>query len=270
VARAARPRAPDAARLAPAASRADGDAASQEREPAQAERLELERRLEETENAVRESEAARRELQAAHEARDAAEVEAIRHAEREAEREAVVETIVDLTSITKDDETRVAMEQRMRALERALQEAEKRAEAAELELDIHRQSTSSATVERPAESLPAAPTVGAPEQFRGPARGAKRVAFTADIALQIDGNPGKLVDLSMTGAQVLTPSAVNPNRLVTVTLPLGDGALACKAKVAWSRLEPRAGRLWYRAGVQFTSVDPQGLEGFFDLHRTEK
>ena len=84
----------------------------------------------------------------------------------------------------------------------------------------------------------------------------------------MDGNPGKLVDLSLTGAQVLTPSAINPNRLVTVTLPLGDGALACKAKVVWSRLEPRAGQLWYRAGVQFTNVDQRGLETFFSVHQS--
>jgi len=94
------------------------------------------------------------------------------------------------------------------------------------------------------------------------------VSFKAEIAVQIDGNAGKLVDLSMTGAQVLTPAAINPNRLVTVTLPLGDGALSCKAKVAWSRLEPRAGQLWYRAGVQFTTADQQGLESFFAANQT--
>ena len=94
------------------------------------------------------------------------------------------------------------------------------------------------------------------------------MSFNAEIGIQIDGNPGKLIDLSMTGAQVLTPAAINPNRLVTVTLPLGDGALSCKAKVAWSRLEPRDGQLWYRAGVQFTTADQQGLESFFAMHQT--
>ena len=94
------------------------------------------------------------------------------------------------------------------------------------------------------------------------------MSFKADIAIQIDGNPGQLVDLSMTGAQVLTPAAINPNRLVTVTLPLSDSVLSCKAKVAWSRLEPRSGQLWYRAGVQFTTVDQQGLESFFGMYQT--
>ena len=105
------------------------------------------------------------------------------------------------------------------------------------------------------------------EQFRGPARGARRVTFKADITIQVDGTPGKLVDLSLTGAQVLAPAAINPNRLVTVTLPIDDNAIPCKAKVMWSRLEPRSGQLWYRAGVMFTSVDQPALEAFLQAHQ---
>jgi len=105
------------------------------------------------------------------------------------------------------------------------------------------------------------------EQFRGPARGARRVTFKADITIQVDGTPGKLVDLSLTGAQVLAPAAINPNRLVTVTLPVDDNAIPCKAKVMWSRLEPRSGQLWYRAGVMFTNVDQPALEAFLRTHQ---
>jgi len=71
------------------------------------------------------------------------------------------------------------------------------------------------------------------------------------------------VDLSTTGAQILSPGALKPNRLVTLLLPIGDGRLACKAKIMWSRLEPgRTGGLWYRAGVSFTSADPKAIEEF--------
>jgi DNA repair exonuclease SbcCD ATPase subunit len=245
--------------------------AIRERDAAQSERGELERQLEEAENALRESDAVKRELQAAHEARDAAEVldaarHPGRHSEPDPEHELDVETVVDLTSITEEEERQLAIEQRTRALELALRDAEARAESAELELARHRRPPFSPHAE-PAGASPA-PAPEAAEQFRGPARGARRVAFKADIAVQIDGNPGKLVDLSMTGAQVLTPAAINPNRLVTVTLPLGDSAMVCKAKVAWSRLEPRSGQLWYRAGVQFTNVDQGALETFFSMHQT--
>ena len=256
----------DAARAAEA--RLEG--AIQDRDAARDESARLKRQLEAAEVAIRESQAVTRELQAAHEARDAAEVEAARSTEGPGEGESEVDLGVDLTSIAQEEERQQAIERRTHALELALREAETRAESAEQELDRHRQAArgepSAVRVDIPAASEPAA-TAESSEQFRGPARGARRVAFKADISVQIDGNLGKLVDLSMTGAQVLTPAAINPNRLVTVTLPLGESSLVCKAKVAWSRLEPRAGQLWYRAGVQFTTADQQGLESFFSMHQ---
>ena len=108
-------------------------------------------------------------------------------------------------------------------------------------------------------AAPAADAADPSEQFRG---SAKRIQFKKEIDIQIDGTPGKLVDISLTGAQVLTPAAMKPNRLITVTLPMGDSSVACKSKVMWSRLEPRAGQLWYRAGVSFTSIDQVALETF--------
>ena len=107
----------------------------------------------------------------------------------------------------------------------------------------------------------------AAEQFRGPARAAKRVQFKGETDIQVDGTPGKLVDLSLTGAQLLTATAMKPNRLIKVTLPMGDSSIACKAKVMWSRLEPRSGQLWYRAGVSFTSTDQLALEAFLREHQ---
>ena len=66
---------------------------------------------------------------------------------------------------------------------------------------------------------------------------------------------------------MLAPAAINPNRLVTVVLPMDDSTIPCKAKVMWSRLEPRAGQLWYRAGVMFTNPDQPALEAFLRMHQ---
>ncbi len=232
-----------------------------ERDTQQQETAELQQRLETAESTIRERDAALRQLQAAHEARDAAEViEAARAEHADVARDPDPETEIDLNAITREEERQVAIEKRTRALELALRDAEMRAEAAEVELDYHRHGTP-----EPAAGPPAAPAPPAPEgadQFRGPARGARRVTFKPEPDIQVEGTPGKLVDLSMTGAQVLTPSAVNPNRLISVTVPIGDGAIVCKAKVAWARLEPRGGQLWYRAGVSFTSVDQEALETY--------
>jgi hypothetical protein len=214
---------------------------------------------------MHERDALKSELQAAHEARAAAEMRA---AARETVREddGDSETVVDLTSVSKDEEERqLAIEQRIRALELALRDAETRAESAEQELDQIRRRAPRAPAVAVA-SIPAVPatadvTSKPQEELRG-IRVAKRVQFKGETEIQIDGAPGKLVDLSMSGAQFLTPSAMKPNRLVKVSLPLGDNVVACKAKVMWSRLEPRGGQLWYRAGVSFTSVDEAALEAF--------
>ena len=158
------------------------------------------------------------------------------------------------------------------ALELALRDAETRAESAELELDSLRRAPAcreTGGAGRTADQLSRRRrTCGAKmvsEQFRG-AREAHCSSRRKPI-IQVDGTPGKLVDLSLTGAQLLTPAAMKPNRLITVTLPMGDSSIACKAKVMWSRLEPRSGQLWYRAGVSFTSTDQIALETFLATHQ---
>ena len=47
------------------------------------------------------------------------------------------DTVVDLTSASKEEERQLAIENRIRALELALRDAEMRAESAELELDAN-------------------------------------------------------------------------------------------------------------------------------------
>ena len=95
---------------------------------------------------------------------------------------------------------------------------------------------------------------------------AKRVTVPDDFEVQIDGTPGKLVDVSLTGAQVVTAAAMKPNRLVKVLIPSGETTIACKGKVAWARLEPSKGQMLYRAGIAFTNVDKAALEAFLNLH----
>src|SRR5207302_1068872 len=73
-----------------------------------------------------------------------------------------------------------------------------------------------------------APAAGKAGPANAPVRGAKRHAMSGEVDIQIDGNPSKLIDLSTTGAQILSPGALKPNRLVTLLLPVGDGRLACK------------------------------------------
>jgi hypothetical protein len=101
-----------------------------------------------------------------------------------------------------------------------------------------------------------------------PPRRASRQAFNEDVQIQIDGSATLLVDLSMTGAQVISPTALKPNRMVKVSLPIGDTSVACRGKIVWARLEPpSAGRaLCYRAGVLFTTPDEAAIQSFIAHH----
>jgi hypothetical protein len=72
------------------------------------------------------------------------------------------------------------------------------------------------------------------------------------------------VDLSANGAQILSPTALKPNRIIKLLLPFDRNPILCKGKIVWARLEPpSAGRpLKYRGGIFFTAVDEIGVEAF--------
>ena len=115
----------------------------------------------------------------------------------------------------------------------------------------------------------AAPAQSAEEEW-GPVRLAVRYAFRQPVTIQINGDEGLLVDLSVAGCQLVSASAVRPNQIIKVQLPTEESVIACTGKVMWARFEPRAasGSLGYRAGVQFTKPDQTALEGFITAART--
>ena len=86
----------------------------------------------------------------------------------------------------------------------------------------------------------------------------------------IDGSPASLVDLSITGAQVISQTALKPNRMVRVQLPGEENPVTCKGKVVWARLEASStAGLRYRAGVLFTGVDERAVETFLARHDSQ-
>ena len=160
----------------------------------------------------------------------------------------------------------------------ALKAAEARWEVAEQQLSALRASfisgtsgTSGSSGEAAGEATSAsAPLEAGAEQpvYRGPARSAKRITMPPNTEVQVDGIPGTMVDVSLTGAQILMPSPLKPNRSLKLTIPHGDAVVTCKGKVMWSRLEPamRDGQLWYRGGVLFSSSDNPALRAFIKSH----
>jgi hypothetical protein len=87
--------------------------------------------------------------------------------------------------------------------------------------------------------------------------------------VQVNGDRARLYDLSISGCQLLSPSALKPNQMVKILLPAAP-PLTCSGKVVWTRLEPMGmGQpLGYRAGVRFTKADEPAIEAFAASHAT--
>jgi hypothetical protein len=88
--------------------------------------------------------------------------------------------------------------------------------------------------------------------------------------VQLDGNPAAVVDLSTTGAQVISPTVLRPNQKVRITLPNEDFLLRFRGAVAWAKFElPKASSqtAQYRAGVEFTDGDAAAIDSVIHRNR---
>ena len=93
-------------------------------------------------------------------------------------------------------------------------------------------------------------------------RGAKRFAMKADMEVVVDGERSSLVNLSVTGAQLVLPARVQPRQSVLLTLIDHTAEKRFRALVAWSTVELAQSTLKYRAGVSFVDPDTTVIEGF--------
>ena len=101
------------------------------------------------------------------------------------------------------------------------------------------------------------------------ARQVRRVPIHDGITVLVNGVASALVDLSTLGAQVVSPNAVYPNRLVRIVLPRDEGDLSCKARIVWARVERQqddAAAVRYRAGLEFTEADKTAVQSFVSRH----
>lgn len=114
---------------------------------------------------------------------------------------------------------------------------------------------------------PAAVAVDAPPAARLDRTGtrrAERVAITKSVAVLIDGNPATLVNISVVGAQVLSPSLLRPNQHVRMSLVDEARPIRFNGVVAWAAFEmPKEGPR-YRAGVNFFDAAPDMVARFIE------
>lgn len=97
-------------------------------------------------------------------------------------------------------------------------------------------------------------------------RRAVRFSMKPEVGVVVNGNPSQLIDLSVTGAQVLAPTRLQPDQSVRIALINGSAQTNFRGLVAWSAAELAGAGVQYRAGVEFTDPDPQILEAFCLRH----
>ena len=118
------------------------------------------------------------------------------------------------------------------------------------------------------DGAPAGAEAAAPAKLdqRGTRR-ASRVKIVDGVEVLIDGSPAMLIDLSVVGAQVVSPTILRPNQRVRMILPDEERPIRCVAGVAWAAFEmPKTGPR-YRAGIEFFDAESGNLDRFIEQNR---
>jgi hypothetical protein len=111
-----------------------------------------------------------------------------------------------------------------------------------------------------------APAAPAPLDQKGTRR-APRYKITEGVELQIDGNPATVIDLSLVGAQVVSPTILKPNQRVRISFVNGARPVRFSAAVAWASFEIPKGGPRYRAGIEFFDPDQDAVNGFIEAKK---
>jgi hypothetical protein len=114
-------------------------------------------------------------------------------------------------------------------------------------------------------------SVGQPSQpldQRGTRR-SPRFRMATNTTATVDGKNASVIDLSVIGAQVVSPAAVKPRQTVEIVLFDKEGSVTVEATVAWTSYEipPNSGPR-YRAGVEFVEPVPPEVDAFCQRHKT--
>jgi hypothetical protein len=110
----------------------------------------------------------------------------------------------------------------------------------------------------------AEPPIDMPGLDRIGTRRTFRVKMAKGLEVLVDGNPAALLDLSVGGAQLLSPTVLKPNQRVRVTLSDDQGTWRMSGTIAWATFEipPR-----YRAGLEFLDADSIVIETYSIRHK---
>ena len=82
----------------------------------------------------------------------------------------------------------------------------------------------------------------------------------------VNGDPGQLIDLSVSGAQVQSIVRLRPLKMARLVLPDDKGDIRMQGTVAWAIAVPGGGAIQYRAGVEFVNPNQKQLADFCERH----
>jgi len=101
-------------------------------------------------------------------------------------------------------------------------------------------------------------------------RRAPRFKVSSGLEVSFDGQGVVLVDVSITGAQVISPSPLRPNQRGKITLiDTAENTTRIRSGIAWASLELVGGAPLYRAGIQFSNPDTTALQGFIEAKKAQ-
>lgn len=123
-------------------------------------------------------------------------------------------------------------------------------------------------LEHPATSAVAVMAAASQPLDRCGTRGAVRFPMRREVVILVNGEPSQLVNLSVTGAQILSPNRLRPEQRIRVTLLDGSAETRFHGVIAWSALEMTGATGQYRAGLAFTDPDRHILDAFCLRHGT--
>lgn len=115
----------------------------------------------------------------------------------------------------------------------------------------------------PAPAAPLASAAPEPQLTWKVTRRHQRVPMKEGSTVQIDGDEAVLMNLSESGAQVISSRVLRPNQRLRVRL-MPDTRLS--ATVSWASFELSSRGPCYRAGIDFTDTDPR-IAAFIESNR---
>ena len=100
-------------------------------------------------------------------------------------------------------------------------------------------------------------------------RRAPRFDIVDGVDVMVDGNTATLINLSLVGAQVVSPTILKPNQRLRLALAEGKRPIRFSGGVAWASFELAKTGPQYRAGIEFFDAEPDAIQRFCDAKKKQ-